>query len=71
MGVELEARHQVPVPLQHVHTLLRGGAVHLDEVSGHTEEVPATGGKELHALCGEAGSFLSLFLPDSGSRQRL
>lgn len=44
MGVELDARHQVSVPLQHVHTLLRGCAVHLDEVSGHTEEVPATRG---------------------------
>lgn len=42
VGVELDAGHQVPVALQHVHTLLRGCAVHLDEVSRHTEEVPAT-----------------------------
>lgn len=43
-GVELDARHQVPMALQHVHALLGGGAVHLDEVPRHAEEVPAAGG---------------------------
>lgn len=39
--VELDAGHQVPMALQHVHALLRGCAVHLDKVPRHTQQVPA------------------------------